>query len=98
MAAAIKAVGPGSSILASDLGAAPLDKPADGFVAFVRRLQELGVTEAELDQMTVATRRPCSASEHSAEMGLEVAGQGSSLRGVIPSSAGRRPRRDPFQP
>ena len=52
MAAAIKAVGAGSSILASDLGAAPLDKPADGFAAFVRRLQELGVGEADLDRMT----------------------------------------------
>ena len=52
MAAAIKAVGASSSILASDLGAAPLDKPADGFVAFVKRLQELGVTDADLDRMT----------------------------------------------
>ncbi len=52
MAAAIKAVGAQSSILASDLGAAPLDKPADGFAAFVKRLGELGVTDAELDQMT----------------------------------------------
>ena len=52
MAAAIKAVGAKSSILSSDLGAAPLDKPADGFAAFVKRLQELGVTDADLDQMT----------------------------------------------
>jgi hypothetical protein len=52
MAAAIKAVGASSSILASDLGAAPLDKPADGFAAFVKRLHELGVTDADLDRMT----------------------------------------------
>jgi len=28
------------------------DKPADGFAAFVTRLHELGVTEADLDRMT----------------------------------------------
>ncbi len=52
MAAAIKAVGAQSSILASDMGAAPLGIPADGFAAFVTQLQELGVTDADLDQMT----------------------------------------------
>ncbi len=52
MAAAIKAVGASSSVLVSDLGAAPLDKPADGFAAFVQRLKELGVAEADLDRMT----------------------------------------------
>jgi predicted metal-dependent phosphotriesterase family hydrolase len=52
MAAAIKAVGAQSSILASDLGSAPMEKPADGFAAFVKRLQQLGVTDADLDQMT----------------------------------------------
>jgi hypothetical protein len=52
MATAIKAVGAQSCVLASDMGAAPLDRPIDGFVAFVRRLGELGVSDAELDQMT----------------------------------------------
>lgn len=52
MAAAIKAVGAQSSILASDMGAAPLDPPINGFVAFVKRLGELGVSDAQLDQMT----------------------------------------------
>jgi Tat protein secretion system quality control protein TatD with DNase activity len=54
MAAAIKAVGAKSSILASDLGAAPLEAPINGFVAFVKRLGELGVSDAQLDQMTRA--------------------------------------------
>jgi Family of unknown function (DUF6282) len=51
MAAAIKAVGAQSSILASDMGAAPLDPPINGFVAFIKRLGELGVSDADLDQM-----------------------------------------------
>jgi hypothetical protein len=54
MAAAIKAVGAQSSILASDMGAAPLDVPINGFVAFVKRLGELGISDAQLDQMTRA--------------------------------------------
>jgi len=58
MAAAIKAVGAQSSILASDLGSAPMEKPADGFAAFVTRLQQLGVTDADLDQM--ARRNPAA--------------------------------------
>jgi len=49
---AIKAVGAERSILASDMGAAPLDVPISGFVAFVKRLGELGVTDAQLDEMT----------------------------------------------
>jgi len=52
MAAAIKAVGAKHSILASDMGAAPLDLPINGFVAFVKRLGELGVSDAQLDAMT----------------------------------------------
>jgi hypothetical protein len=52
MAAAIKAVGAPSCVLASDMGAAPLDPPINGFVAFVKRLGEFGVSDAELDQMT----------------------------------------------
>ncbi len=52
MAAAIKAVGAPNCVLASDMGAAPLDPPINGFVAFVKRLGELGVSDAELDQMT----------------------------------------------
>jgi hypothetical protein len=47
---AIRAVGVESSILASDMGAAPIGIPADGFVAFVMRLRELGMTDAELDR------------------------------------------------
>jgi hypothetical protein len=54
MAAAIKAVGAQSSILASDMGAAPLEAPINGFVAFVKRLGELGINDAQLDQMTRA--------------------------------------------
>ncbi|MBI4593618.1 MAG: hypothetical protein HY728_05330, partial [Candidatus Rokubacteria bacterium] len=56
MAAAIKAVGASQSILASDMGAAPLGVPAEGFAAFVKRLQELGVSDADLDLM--ARRNP----------------------------------------
>jgi hypothetical protein len=52
MAAAIKAVGAPNCVLASDMGAAPLDVPINGFMAFVKRLGELGVSDAELDQMT----------------------------------------------
>jgi hypothetical protein len=52
MAAAISAVGAGQCILASDLGSAPLDEPADGFAAFVEQLLVLGVTEQEIDHMT----------------------------------------------
>jgi len=52
MAAAIKAVGTQHSILASDMGAAPLDLPINGFVAFIKRLGALGVTDAQLDEMT----------------------------------------------
>jgi hypothetical protein len=54
MAATIKAVGAQSSILASDMGAAPLEAPINGFVAFVKRLGELGISDAQLDQMTRA--------------------------------------------
>jgi hypothetical protein len=58
MAAAIKAVGASSSILASDLGAAPLVTPAEGFAAFVEQLQRFGVTDNELDQ--IARRNPAA--------------------------------------
>ena len=51
MAAAIKAVGAERCILASDLGAAPLVKPAEGYLAFVRRLREFDVGDRELDRM-----------------------------------------------
>ena len=37
--------------LASDMGAAPIGIPAEGFAAFVKRLRELGMTDAELDRM-----------------------------------------------
>jgi Family of unknown function (DUF6282) len=47
---AIRAVGVESSILASDMGAAPIGIPADGFATFVLRLRELGMTDAELDR------------------------------------------------
>ena len=52
MAAAIKAVGAGSSILASDMGAAPLAPPIEGYTAFVEELQQSGLTDGELDQVT----------------------------------------------
>jgi len=52
MAAAIRAVGAESSILGSDMGAAPLEAPINGFVAFVKRLGELGVSDPQLDRMT----------------------------------------------
>jgi hypothetical protein len=58
MASAIKAVGASQSILASDMGAAPLGVPADGFAAFVERLGALGISEAELDLM--ARRNPAA--------------------------------------
>ena len=48
---AIRVVGVESSILASDMGAAPIGIPAEGFAAFVLRLRELGMTDAELDRM-----------------------------------------------
>jgi hypothetical protein len=51
MAAAIKAVGASRCILASDMGAAPLGVPAEGFAAFVKRLGELGVSDADLEMM-----------------------------------------------
>lgn len=53
MAAAIKAVGAEHCILASDMGAGPLDIPVNGFVAFAKRLGELGVTDRELDRMAI---------------------------------------------
>ena len=51
MAAAIRAVGAERCIIASDLGAAPLVKPAEGYLTFVRGLRELGITDRELDMM-----------------------------------------------
>jgi len=51
MAAAIKAVGAERCVLASDMGAAGVGTPAEGFVAFVHALLACGVTEAELDRM-----------------------------------------------
>ena len=58
MAAAIKAVGAGSSVLASHMGAAPLGVPAEGFAAFVDGLQQHGVTDNELDQ--IARQNPAA--------------------------------------
>jgi hypothetical protein len=58
MAAAVKAVGASSSILASDMGAAPLGVPADGYAAFIAGLQQNGITDNELDQM--ARRNPAA--------------------------------------
>jgi len=51
MAAAIKSVGAERCILASDLGAAPCLRPAEGFLAFVRALRAHGITDRELDLM-----------------------------------------------
>ena len=58
MVAAIKAVGAGSCIPSSHMGAAPLGIPADGYAAFVQGLQQLGATDSELDQMARQKRRP----------------------------------------
>ncbi|MBX5490324.1 MAG: hypothetical protein IRZ14_04130 [Chloroflexi bacterium] len=51
MARAIKATGAESAILSSDMGAAPLGIPADGYAAFVEELQRHGITDHELDLM-----------------------------------------------
>ena len=52
MAASIKATGAGSCILSSDLGAAALPTPADGYAAFIRELATHGIGAADLDVMT----------------------------------------------
>ncbi|MCS7171814.1 MAG: amidohydrolase [Armatimonadetes bacterium] len=51
MAAAIKAVGAERCILSSDLGASPLPRPAEGYLAFVQQLRALGITDRALDRM-----------------------------------------------
>jgi hypothetical protein len=51
MAAAIRAVGPERCLLATDLGAAPCAEPAEGYLAFVRHLRALGITDRDLDLM-----------------------------------------------
>jgi hypothetical protein len=56
MAAAIRAVGAERCILSSDLGAAPLVRPAEGYLAFVQQLWALGIRDRELDLM--ARRNP----------------------------------------
>lgn len=47
----IKAVGSGSTVLASDLGQAELTPPAEGLLAFARALHTEGISEADLERM-----------------------------------------------
>jgi hypothetical protein len=50
-AKAIRAVGPASVILSSDLGQATTPLHPDGLLAMFQALKSLGITEAEIDQM-----------------------------------------------
>jgi hypothetical protein len=52
IAAAIKQVGPASSILSSDLGQQGNPLPPDGFGAFIQALRARGFSERELELMT----------------------------------------------
>ena len=51
-AKAIRAVGPTSVILSSDLGQATTPLHPDGLLAMYQALKSLGTTEAEIDQMS----------------------------------------------
>jgi hypothetical protein len=51
-AAAIRQIGPKSTILSSDLGQKGNALPPDGFAAFVAALGTKGFTDQELDQMS----------------------------------------------
>lgn len=55
-AAAIRAIGPASCILSSDLGQPGNPLPPDGFAAFIEALRAKGFSDAELDVM--ARRNP----------------------------------------
>jgi hypothetical protein len=50
-AAAIRAVGPEHCIVSSDLAQPGYPKSPDGFVAYIKALQEQGFTQSEIDQM-----------------------------------------------
>ena len=52
LAAQIREVGPGNVVLTSDLGQSGNPLPADGFRWMVARLEEAGLTPAEIDVMT----------------------------------------------
>jgi hypothetical protein len=51
-AAAIKAIGPASCILSSDLGQPGNAPPADGFAAFLRAMRSRGFSDADIDRMS----------------------------------------------
>jgi predicted metal-dependent TIM-barrel fold hydrolase len=53
-AEAIRAVGPASCILSSDLGQANNPLHPDGLLSFFQELMKLGITEAEIDLMAMA--------------------------------------------
>jgi hypothetical protein len=57
-AAAIKAIGPASCILSSDLGQQGNPLPADGFAAFLLAMRARGFSDADLDRM--AKRNPAT--------------------------------------
>jgi hypothetical protein len=57
-AAAIRAIGPESCILSSDLGQQGNPLPPDGFAAFLTALRDRGFTAQEVDRM--ASRNPAS--------------------------------------
>ena len=57
-ASAIRAIGPASCILSSDLGQQGNPLPADGFAAFLIAMQSRGFNEAEIDRM--AKRNPAT--------------------------------------
>ena len=57
MFAAIRAVGPGGCVLATDLGQPSGPWPEEGMLDFVRRLLEAGFTEAEIRIMAVDNPR-----------------------------------------
>jgi hypothetical protein len=52
IAAAIRQVGPASSILSSDLGQQGNPLPPDGFAAFILALRARGISERDLDVMS----------------------------------------------
>ena len=51
-AAAIRAIGPASCILSSDLGQSGNAAPADGFAAFLLAMRSRGFSDAEIDRMS----------------------------------------------
>jgi hypothetical protein len=51
-AEAIRAVGPASCILSSDLGQKTTPLPSDGFASFLSALAAQGLTDADMDRMS----------------------------------------------